>query len=54
MRAAMGQHAFHAGVLDAEFLLEESDLVVPAVDLSLKPNLTILTVGRPARSAMKV
>jgi len=42
----MGWDPFHPGVLDPQFLLEEGDLVVPAVDLSLEPNLTILTVGR--------
>jgi len=47
MRAAMGRDLFHPGVLDPQFLLEEDDLVVPAVDLSPQPDLTILTVSRP-------
>ncbi len=42
----MGQDPLHPGILDAEFLLEKCDLAVSAVDLSLQPNLTILTVGR--------
>ncbi len=45
----MGRDAFHAGVLDAEFLLEKSDLVVPAVDLGLEPDLMIPTEGRPGK-----
>ena len=47
MRAAMRLDPLHPGVLDAEFLLEQGDLVIPAVDLGLQANLTILTVGRP-------
>ena len=43
----MRRDALHPGVLDAEFLLEQGDLVVSAVDLSLQPNLTILAVSRP-------
>jgi hypothetical protein len=42
----MRRNTRHPGVLDAEFLLEQSGLVVSAVDLSLKPNLTIPTLGR--------
>ena len=32
-----------------DFLLEKGDLVVPAVNLGLEPNLTILTQGRPCQ-----
>ncbi len=42
----MGRNPLHPGVLDAEFFLEKSDLVVPAVDPSLETNLTILALGR--------
>jgi len=45
----MGRDLFHPGVLDPQFLLEEDDLVVPAVDLSPQPDLTILTVSRPGQ-----
>ncbi len=45
----MGRHALHPGVLDSEFLLEQSDLVVSAVDLGLEPNLAILAEGRPRK-----
>ncbi len=46
MRATVGQDPLHPGVLDAEFLLEQCDLAVPAVDLRPQPNLTILALGR--------
>ncbi len=39
MRPSVGRNAVHPGVLDAEFLLEEGDLAVSAVDLGLKPNM---------------
>ena len=45
----MGWDPFHPGILDPEFILEEDDLVVPAVDLGLEPDLMILTVGRPGQ-----
>jgi hypothetical protein len=45
----MRRDPFHPGILDAEFLLEQGDLVVPAVDLSPQPDLTILTVSRPGQ-----
>ena len=43
----MGRNAVHPGILDPQLLLKEGDLVVPAVDLGLQPNLTILTEGSP-------
>ncbi len=45
----MGWDPFHPGILDPQFLLEEGNLVVPAVDLSPQPDLTILTVSRPGQ-----
>jgi len=49
MRATMGWDPFHPGILDPQLLLKEGNLVVPAIDLSLKPDLMILTVGRPGQ-----
>jgi hypothetical protein len=46
MRAAMRRNALYPGTLDPQFLLEEGDLVVLAVDLGLEPDLMILTEGR--------
>jgi len=47
MGPAMRRNKFHPGILDPQLLLKEGDLAVPAVDLALQANLTILTLGRP-------